>query len=225
VDWVVGVGVGAGAMVGVGPGAAAWAPRAAPVAAASVARTVTVPFISVWITQTNLKVPATGNDFCDLAPGARMPVSKDWPVAVAECSRSSLLTNVTVAPATTVTFPGLNARPAMRTVAVAGGAGWPAAAWPGPGVEVGPSDAADASATTIVPWKSASARSRSSRYGYVPTLLNVNVNDSPGSRLPESNSTGPDRDRIRYRLLDSFTQRTAVPGRIMRVFGVSDSRM
>ena len=46
---------------------------------------------------------------------------------------------------------------------------------------------------------------------YVPLAVSLIEYDWPGSRLCESNSAGPDCERIRCRSLSAFTKRIVAP--------------
>jgi hypothetical protein len=65
-------------------------------------------------------VPGVANVRSNVAPRARMPLSKLASDAVTVCGRSSLLFHITIPPAAIVTVRGVNALPARATVAVLG---------------------------------------------------------------------------------------------------------
>jgi hypothetical protein len=85
--------------------------------------TTIVPLMPECRSQTYAYVPAVANVRSNVAPRARMPLSKLASDAVTVCGRSSLLFHITIPPAAIVTVRGVNVLPARVTVAIDGDVG------------------------------------------------------------------------------------------------------
>ena len=86
------------------------------------ATTVTVPVIEEWMLQWYVKVPAASNAWLNVAPGARLPLSKEPSSAVTVWAVLSWFVQVTVEPTGTLIEAGPNAKLLMVTAVADAGA-------------------------------------------------------------------------------------------------------